>query len=90
MLLFEASAKDEFDELLDFSFSFGDKEEEEKEEVLEEQGCQDKGIFDVAPCKFGAPLVLSFPHFLGADRHLTKGTRKTVFLIERAVRNFIV
>ena len=29
--------------------------------------CHGNGIFAVAPCKFGAPLILSWPHFLDAD-----------------------
>ena len=25
------------------------------------------GVFDVTVCQFGAPIVLSWPHFLGAE-----------------------
>ena len=31
--------------------------------------CTDSGVFYVAPCKFGAPLVVSWPHFLDAPYH---------------------
>ena len=26
------------------------------------------GVFDVTVCQFGAPIILSWPHFLGADQ----------------------
>ena len=26
------------------------------------------GVFDVTVCQFGAPIVLSWPHFLGAEQ----------------------
>ena len=29
------------------------------------------GVFDVTVCQFGAPIVLSWPHFLGADQKYT-------------------
>ena len=29
--------------------------------------CHGKGVFEIGPCKFGAPLLLSWPHFLDAD-----------------------
>ena len=31
--------------------------------------CSDNGVFYVSPCKFGAPLVVSWPHFLDAPHH---------------------
>ena len=31
--------------------------------------CSDTGVFYVSPCKFGAPLVVSWPHFLDAPYH---------------------
>ena len=31
--------------------------------------CTDYGVFYVAPCKFGAPLVVSWPHFLDSPHH---------------------
>lgn len=40
--------------------------------------CAGRGLFDVSPCKFGAPLVVSWPHFLGTDPQLVpkiKGLR---------------
>ena len=37
----------------------------------EEEKCHGKGVFHVAPCAFGAPLVLSWPHFLNTDHDLS-------------------
>ena len=37
----------------------------------EEEKCHGKGVFQVAPCAFGAPLVLSWPHFLDTDHDLS-------------------
>ena len=37
----------------------------------EEEKCHGKGVFQVAPCAFGAPLVLSWPHFLNTDHDLS-------------------
>ncbi|XP_023345389.1 lysosome membrane protein 2 [Eurytemora carolleeae] len=34
--------------------------------------CTDNGVFYVSPCKYGAPLVVSWPHFLDAPQHADK------------------
>lgn len=60
----------------DFDFGFfGDQEKEEEEENKEDGSCGLKGTFDVSPCKFGAPLVVSWPHLFGADPNATKGLK---------------
>ena len=42
----------------------------EEDEVLAERRCVD-GIFDLAGCQEGIPLIISLPHFLGADPRVT-------------------
>ncbi|XP_018563143.1 scavenger receptor class B member 1 [Anoplophora glabripennis] len=34
--------------------------------------CPPKGLQNISPCQFDAPVYLSFPHFLDADPNLTK------------------
>lgn len=34
--------------------------------------CMYDGVMDASPCKKGAPIALSLPHFYGADRRLMK------------------
>ena len=36
----------------------------------QEDGCYGEGLMDVSPCKQDAPISISKPHFLGAERHL--------------------
>lgn len=52
----------------DFAGFGGDEEERE-------EACEGKvrGVFDVAPCKLGVPLLLSWPHLLDADEAASEG-----------------
>ena len=43
----------------------------EEDEDLAEERCTLDGIFDMGGCQNGIPLIVSLPHFLGADKRLT-------------------
>lgn len=43
----------------------------EEDEELAEKRCVD-GIFDLAGCQNGIPLIISLPHFLGADHRVVE------------------
>ena len=56
----------------DFGFSWFDGEEIEAEKtqqkVIEKEAkCKGNGLYHVGPCKFGAPLVTSWPHFFKTE-----------------------
>jgi scavenger receptor class B, member 1 len=34
--------------------------------------CNIKGVFNISACKFGAPIAISWPHFLHGDPKLLK------------------
>ena len=50
-----------------FGFGWFDEPETETEVSTKPKGCTGNGIFHVGPCKFGAPLATSWPHFLDTD-----------------------
>ncbi|XP_014244782.1 scavenger receptor class B member 1-like isoform X2 [Cimex lectularius] len=37
-----------------------------------ESGCAPDGVFDLSPCAMGAPIMMSFPHFLYGDPSLSE------------------
>lgn len=43
----------------------------EDDEDLAEQRCVD-GIFDLSGCQNGVPIIVTLPHFLGADKKVTE------------------
>lgn len=43
----------------------------EEDEDKQEERCTLDGIFDLSPCQNGVPLIVSLPHFLGADKRIT-------------------
>lgn len=43
----------------------------EEDEDLAEKRCTLDGIFDASGCQKGIPLIISLPHFMGADKRIT-------------------
>ena len=43
----------------------------EEDEDLAEERCTLDGIFDMSGCQNGIPLIVTLPHFLGADKRIT-------------------
>ena len=68
------SYEEEEEESDDFDSWFGDEIDSETEVETEiettagsKSGCTGNGIFHIGPCKFGAPLAVSWPHFLDTN-----------------------
>jgi len=38
-----------------------------EEDSTEDEKCHGRGLFEIGPCKFGAPLAISWPHFLDSS-----------------------
>lgn len=43
----------------------------EEDEDLAEERCTMDGIFDLSGCQNGIPIIVTLPHFLGADKRIT-------------------
>ena len=60
----------EFEEDNSFDSWFDEEEESETPDNLDnskKDKCTGNGVFHIGPCKFGAPLAVSWPHFLNAE-----------------------
>ena len=62
---------DDDDEFAGFDSDSDYDTEPEVEEKVEE--CTGNGIYHLAPCQFGAPLAVTWPHFLYANPAIDSG-----------------
>ncbi len=64
------------------------KSDEVETDNVQEESCQGRGYFEVGPCQFGAPIVMSWPHFMDADNLPPSFTSVEGYAPDRAKHDF--
>ena len=72
-----------FDDDEDEFAGFGSvSSESDSEDEAKVENCTGNGIYYLAPCQFGAPLAVSWPHFLYSQPAIESGKKLNYYLLK--------